>query len=53
MKVVILAGGFGTRPSEESVTIPKPLVDSGKAPWKIWDRPADLPVAAARFATIC
>jgi glucose-1-phosphate cytidylyltransferase len=37
MKVVILAGGFGTRISEESVTIPKPLVEIGTMPilWHI------------------
>ena len=37
MKVVILAGGFGTRISEESVTIPKPLVEIGSMPilWHI------------------
>lgn len=37
MKVVILAGGFGTRISEESVTIPKPLVEIGTRPilWHI------------------
>jgi glucose-1-phosphate cytidylyltransferase len=37
MKVVILAGGFGTRISEESTTIPKPLVEIGSMPilWHI------------------
>jgi glucose-1-phosphate cytidylyltransferase len=37
MKVVILAGGFGTRISEESGTIPKPLVEIGGMPilWHI------------------
>jgi glucose-1-phosphate cytidylyltransferase len=37
MKAVILAGGFGTRISEESVTIPKPLVEIGTMPilWHI------------------
>ena len=37
MKVVILAGGFGTRISEESVAIPKPLVEIGNMPilWHI------------------
>ena len=32
MKVVILAGGFGTRLSEYTKTIPKPLVKIGKKP---------------------
>ena len=31
MKVVILAGGFGTRMTEESATKPKPMVEIGKA----------------------
>ena len=37
MKVVILAGGFGTRISEESVYKPKPLIDIGGQPiiWHI------------------
>jgi glucose-1-phosphate cytidylyltransferase len=37
MKVVILAGGYGTRISEESVTKPKPLVEIGGQPilWHI------------------
>jgi len=37
MKVVILAGGFGTRISEESQFKPKPLVDLGGMPilWHI------------------
>ena len=37
MKVVILAGGFGTRISEELVTLPKPLVEIGGKPilWHI------------------
>jgi glucose-1-phosphate cytidylyltransferase len=37
MKVVILAGGYGTRISEESATKPKPLVDIGGHPilWHI------------------
>src|SRR5262245_65591773 len=37
MKVVILAGGFGTRLAEETVTIPKPMVLIGQHPilWHI------------------
>ncbi len=37
MKVVILAGGFGTRISEESVMMPKPMVEIGGKPilWHI------------------
>ncbi|MCD4833169.1 MAG: glucose-1-phosphate cytidylyltransferase [Bacteroidales bacterium] len=37
MKVVILAGGFGTRLSEETETIPKPMVKIGGKPiiWHI------------------
>jgi len=37
MKVVILAGGFGTRLSEETVSIPKPMVLIGDKPiiWHI------------------
>jgi glucose-1-phosphate cytidylyltransferase len=37
MKVVILAGGFGTRISEESYLIPKPMVEIGGRPilWHI------------------
>lgn len=37
MKVVILAGGFGTRLSEETVLKPKPLVEIGERPiiWHI------------------
>jgi glucose-1-phosphate cytidylyltransferase len=37
MKVVILAGGYGTRISEETGTIPKPLVEIGPMPilWHI------------------
>ena len=37
MKVVILAGGFGTRISEESVLRPKPMVEIGEKPilWHI------------------
>ena len=32
MKVVILAGGFGTRLSEYTKSIPKPLVEINKKP---------------------
>ncbi len=37
MKVVILAGGFGSRLSEETVTKPKPMVEIGEQPilWHI------------------
>ena len=37
MKVVILAGGFGTRISEESVFKPKPMLEIGGMPilWHI------------------
>ena len=37
MKVVILAGGFGTRLAEETVGIPKPLIAIGEYPilWHI------------------
>jgi glucose-1-phosphate cytidylyltransferase len=37
MKVVILAGGFGTRLSEETVLRPKPMIDIGEKPilWHI------------------
>ena len=32
MKVVILAGGFGTRISEESHLKPKPMIEIGEQP---------------------
>lgn len=37
MKVVILAGGFGTRLSEETRLVPKPMVEIGGRPilWHI------------------
>ncbi len=37
MKVVLLAGGFGTRISEESVNKPKPMIEVGEMPilWHI------------------
>src|SRR5215467_11184053 len=37
MKVVILAGGFGTRLAEETVAVPKPMVQIGQHPilWHI------------------
>ena len=39
MKAVILAGGYGTRISEESNIIPKPLIAIGGKPilWHIMD----------------
>lgn len=33
MKVVILAGGFGTRISEESQFKPKPMIEIGGKPY--------------------
>lgn len=43
MKVVILAGGFGTRLSEYTGSIPKPMVEIGGRPiiWHIMKRYAD------------
>jgi glucose-1-phosphate cytidylyltransferase len=40
MKVIILAGGFGTRLSEYTESIPKPMVNIGKKPilWHIMQR---------------
>ena len=37
MKAVILAGGFGTRISEESAIKPKPMIEIGNKPilWHI------------------
>ena len=32
MKAVLLAGGFGTRISEETETIPKPMIQIGNKP---------------------
>ena len=32
MQLVILAGGYGTRISEESILIPKPLISIGDKP---------------------
>ena len=32
MKVVILAGGFGSRLSEETHSIPKPMIEIGNKP---------------------
>jgi glucose-1-phosphate cytidylyltransferase len=33
MKVVILAGGYGTRLSEETASLPKPLIEVGGRPF--------------------
>ena len=43
MKVVILAGGMGTRLSEETVIKPKPMVEIGDKPilWHIMKWYAD------------
>ena len=40
MKVVILAGGFGTRLSEYTDSIPKPMISIGNKPilWHIMQR---------------
>ena len=40
MKVIILAGGFGSRLSEYTETIPKPMVSVGGKPilWHIMQR---------------
>ena len=37
MKVVLLAGGYGTRISEESIFKPKPMIEIGEKPilWHI------------------
>jgi len=37
MKVVVFAGGYGTRLSEETAVVPKPLVEIGSMPmlWHI------------------
>ena len=37
MKVIILAGGLGTRLSEYTKTVPKPMVKIGKFPILIHD----------------
>ena len=44
MKVVILAGGFGTRISEESHLKPKPMIEIGEQPI-LWHIIAIIPVA--------
>ena len=36
MQVVILSGGFGSRLSEYTKTIPKPLVTIGNKPMKFY-----------------
>lgn len=43
MKVVILAGGFGTRLSEETASRPKPMVEIGERPilWHVMNLYAD------------
>ena len=43
MKVVILAGGFGTRLSEYTDSIPKPMISIGNKPilWHIMQRYAN------------
>lgn len=33
MKVVLLAGGIGSRISEESVFMPKPIIENGGGDW--------------------
>ena len=40
MKVILLAGGFGTRLSEYTNIIPKPMVNIGNKPilWHIMNR---------------
>ena len=36
MKTVILAGGLGTRLSEETALKPKPMIKIGEMPRKVW-----------------
>ena len=52
MKVVILAGGFGTRISEESAFKPKPMIEIGGMPilWHIMKGYADF---VAYYERIC
>ena len=38
MKAVILAGGLGTRISEESHLLPKPMIEIGRKPMLFRDR---------------
>ena len=45
MKVVVLAGGLGTRLSEETGARPKPMVEIGGKPW-VWGEPQFLPITA-------
>ena len=36
MKVILLAGGFGTRLSEYTKTVPKPMIDIGGKPMLLY-----------------
>jgi NDP-sugar pyrophosphorylase family protein len=51
MKVVILAGGFGTRISEESAVRPKPMVEIGDKP--ILSQMARSTCSTSRCARVC
>ena len=54
MKVVILAGGFGTRISEESYLKPKPMLEIGGKPilWHIMKEYSPLSVSILVVRTI-